>query len=64
MTKNNIEQLQILAEQLNIPIKVCNYDVNRFSVAIGAYSYTNFNKALSAIGTIYRKGKHKCVEQN
>ena len=64
MTKNNIEQLQILATQLDAQIKITNYDVNRFSVAIGTYSYTNFNKALSAIGTVYMKGKKKCVERS
>jgi len=56
MDIQNLELIKQQAEALDVPIIIVNYDVNRYSITIGAHSYTDLHKALSALTTVFLKG--------
>lgn len=57
MLQYEVELVQQQAEALGIRVTVTHYGVNRFSVGIGSYVYSDLHKALSALTTVYLKGK-------
>jgi hypothetical protein len=57
MKLKEVETIKNQSEALGVSITVVPYDVQRYSITIGKHVYTNFNKALSALTTVYLKGK-------
>lgn len=57
MLKYEVELVQQQAETLGVKVVVTHYGINRFSATIGSYVYSDMHKALSALTTVYLKGK-------
>lgn len=57
MTKLELETIQNQAEVMSVKIEINHYDVSRFGVIVGSYVYSDFYKALSALGTVFLKNK-------
>jgi hypothetical protein len=55
MKLNELEIVKNQAQTMDINIVVINYDINRYSVAIGNQSYTKFQQALSALSIAFLK---------
>lgn len=57
MTRIEAELAQQQAEAVNLEITVTHVGIERFSVTVGKYVYTDLHKALSAITTVFLKNK-------
>lgn len=57
MTRIEAELVQQQAEAVNLEITVTHVGIERFSVTVGKYVYTDLHKALSAITTVFLKNK-------
>ena len=55
MNLKKLETLKLQAISLDVNIIIVNYDVNRYSVSVGNHSFTDFNRALSAVTTVFLK---------
>ena len=58
MLQNEVELVQTQAQAMDISVSINHYDVNRYSVTIGAYVYSDCHKAVSALTTLWLK-QHK-----
>lgn len=59
MKSQELELLQVTAETLSITISNVQLSENRYKVFIGSFSYYHYEKALSALTTVYLKRRTK-----
>jgi len=55
MTIKELETVKTQSVAMDIDIIVVNYDMNRYSVAIGRHTYTSIHSALSALSIAFLK---------
>ena len=55
MLRTEVELVQTQAQAMDVRVVVQHYDVNRYSITIGSYVYTDCHKAISALTTLWLK---------